>query len=302
MQSRPSSPSGSKTEPTGDDCPSGSRPVAYAPADSRPSRPAFQYEPLDHATDSIRILEIIPDPDGSTIRCQMRHTTMNASSYRCLSYTWLPSHPAHEVEINGSALEVGDNLYQFLHRYRSWQRYRRQLPPQFNDDAYCNSTPPWIDVIPIDQTDVHTFDESFSLWIDAICIDQATMKEKNHQVQQMGSIYKTAKEVWIWLGVLDKPMLSFLDWVQSFGHRITRDASPEMLIDDNARQKTVDEAFSKMTHEVRDRLRSMPSKFWALTYWSRVWVAQELLSPDPGSRNIAVLLDIIPVDFDFLSR
>jgi hypothetical protein len=38
---------------------------------------------------------------------------------------------------------------------------------------------------------------------------------------------KIAKEVWIWLGVLDKPMLIFLDWVQSFGNRITRDTSPE---------------------------------------------------------------------------
>jgi hypothetical protein len=132
----------------------------------------------------------------------MRHTTMNASSYGCPSYTWLPSHPVHEIDINGSALENGDNLYQFLHRYRTCQRYRRQFPSRFNDDAYCNSTPPWIDAILIDQTDVHTFGGSSSFWIDAICIYQATVKEKDHLVQ-------------------------FLDWVQSFGNRITRDTSPE---------------------------------------------------------------------------
>jgi hypothetical protein len=150
MQSRPSSQSRSKRGPTSSDCPPGPRLVTYAPADSRPPRPAFQYEPFDHATDSIRILKIVPDPDESTIRCRMRHTTMNASSYGCPSYTWLPSHPVHEIEINGSALENGDNLYQFLHRYRTCQRYRRQFPSRFNEDAYCNSTPPWIDAILID--------------------------------------------------------------------------------------------------------------------------------------------------------
>jgi hypothetical protein len=118
----------------------------------------------------------------------------------------------------------------------------------------------------------------------------------------MGTIYQKAKEVWIWLGILDKPMLDFLDRVQSFGKRIKREMSPEKFFNNNARQEIVDEEFSEMTREVRDRLRSMPSKFWTLPYWSRVWVAQVLLSPDPESRNIAVLVDGIPVNFDFLFR
>ncbi|KAF4631226.1 hypothetical protein G7Y89_g6898 [Cudoniella acicularis] len=38
------------------------------------------------------------------------------------------------------------------------------------------------------------------LWIDAICIDQDNNEERKHQVQQMGSIYKEAEEVVVWLG------------------------------------------------------------------------------------------------------
>ncbi|KAG4432732.1 hypothetical protein IFR05_011788 [Cadophora sp. M221] len=38
------------------------------------------------------------------------------------------------------------------------------------------------------------------LWVDAICIDQANIPEKNHQIQLMGHIYEEAECVIIWLG------------------------------------------------------------------------------------------------------
>jgi hypothetical protein len=38
------------------------------------------------------------------------------------------------------------------------------------------------------------------LWIDAICINQANVREKNHQVSLMGDIYRNAKCTLMWLG------------------------------------------------------------------------------------------------------
>jgi hypothetical protein len=38
------------------------------------------------------------------------------------------------------------------------------------------------------------------LWIDALCINQANIDERNHQVGQMDRIYKDAEEVVIWVG------------------------------------------------------------------------------------------------------
>ncbi|KAL8917848.1 MAG: hypothetical protein Q9172_005670 [Xanthocarpia lactea] len=38
------------------------------------------------------------------------------------------------------------------------------------------------------------------MWIDAICIDQANIPEKNQQVQQMRHIYQSASRVVVWLG------------------------------------------------------------------------------------------------------
>lgn len=42
-----------------------------------------------------------------------------------------------------------------------------------------------------------------TLWIDALCIDQSNIAERNHQVGLMGEIYKKADHVLIWLGLGD---------------------------------------------------------------------------------------------------
>ena len=38
------------------------------------------------------------------------------------------------------------------------------------------------------------------LWIDAICIDQTNLAERNHEVNRMGKIYTLARRVVVWLG------------------------------------------------------------------------------------------------------
>lgn len=42
------------------------------------------------------------------------------------------------------------------------------------------------------------------LWIDAICIDQTNLGERNHQVQMMSRIYTRASQVCVWLGEADR--------------------------------------------------------------------------------------------------
>ncbi|KAK1621699.1 heterokaryon incompatibility, partial [Colletotrichum phormii] len=41
---------------------------------------------------------------------------------------------------------------------------------------------------------------SLSVWIDAICIDQASDDERNAQVAMMAEIYQRSKTVVVWLG------------------------------------------------------------------------------------------------------
>lgn len=43
-------------------------------------------------------------------------------------------------------------------------------------------------------------DSTISIWVDAICINQHDVSERNHQIQLMRSIYTSAARVNVWLG------------------------------------------------------------------------------------------------------
>lgn len=56
------------------------------------------------------------------------------------------------------------------------------------------------------------------LWVDAICIDQNQILERNAQVKQMGRVYSQAESVLVWLGRPDNESagaLQFLDQLAS---------------------------------------------------------------------------------------
>ena len=83
--------------------------------------------------------------------------------YDALSYTWGSTEMAAKITIDGNTTYITRNLYLALQHLR------------FEDKDRI-------------------------LWIDAICINQGDNEEKQHQVQQMGYIYKEAEQVVIWLG------------------------------------------------------------------------------------------------------
>jgi hypothetical protein len=50
-----------------------------------------------------------------------------------------------------------------------------------------------------------------TFWIDALCINQKSNKERGHQVQLMGDIYSRASKVVVWLGD-EGTSISYLFW------------------------------------------------------------------------------------------
>ena len=61
-------------------------------------------------------------------------------------------------------------------------------------------------------------------WIDALCINQDDVEEKNEQVKLMCKIYSKAKKVYAWLG---KPDIASLNLLQKIATRI----GTEKLVD-----------------------------------------------------------------------
>lgn len=65
----------------------------------------------------------------------------------------------------------------------------------------ARAVPPAPHAVSEQEQDNSTLGSMF--WIDALCIDQENLAERNHQVTQMGKIYASAYRVVSWLGWWD---------------------------------------------------------------------------------------------------
>ncbi|KAF2026509.1 HET-domain-containing protein, partial [Setomelanomma holmii] len=136
----------------------------------------FFHEPLDHSQQQIRLVSIQPASDGPIV-CTVKLITLDrfrTPDYRALSYVWGPPTPTCKIQVNNQPFHVRQNLFDFL------LAFRKRLHTFRGCDQYV--------------------DEVQWLWIDQICIAQAVVHERNHQVKMMSEIYTWATYVYIWLG------------------------------------------------------------------------------------------------------
>lgn len=120
------------------------------------------YEPLPQVEGSIRLLSVQRDIQNDMICCNLAEGNTN-QRYNTLFYTWGSPSETRLVLVNGQKVSIRHNLWEFLNV--AWQYYPEK-----------------------------------SFWIDAICINQDDIAERNSQVQIMGSIYKSSQKTLIWLG------------------------------------------------------------------------------------------------------
>jgi len=174
----------------------------------------FLYPPLLTGSDSLRILIIKPlissqKSMGISQKNQeitfdlVPQTFASKPDYECLSYTWGTAPATKIITINGQPFPVRENLFQALVQLRQ------------------NTTR--------------------SIWIDAICINQKDISERNAQVSLMATIYKRARQVVVWLGV---PPTAY-----------SRHDNNLTIIENETNRKAI------ATH----------------AYWSRLWIIQEII-------------------------
>ena len=130
----------------------------------------YSCSPLNAECEEIRLVHLFPGKRGSPCWCALSHaSTQNENlQYTALSYTWgsLSNPKTITVEENSESqhnLPVTENLHTALQHIR-------------------------------DEKETRIF------WIDAICIDQANIPERNNQVRGMQKIYERASKVLVWLG------------------------------------------------------------------------------------------------------
>ncbi|KAH7161701.1 heterokaryon incompatibility protein-domain-containing protein, partial [Dactylonectria macrodidyma] len=143
---------------------------------TEPLPPPLQYYPLSGPR-NIRVLVLEPASKlTQPIRCSFREISLDkagagAFRYEALSYTWGAPKGTRPILCMGQTILVTPNCESAL------VHLRHSFRPQ-------------------------------NLWIDAICIDQQSVSEKNQQVPLMGDIYRCASTSILWLGPANDPKLS----------------------------------------------------------------------------------------------
>lgn len=128
--------------------------------DSSKSDPT--YDPL--LPQEIRLLKLGPGKWDDEIQCDLIHTSVtNKSGYIALSYAWGSSKLVRSITLNGEQRFVTVSANNALRRLRE------------------------------------TFGK-VTVWVDALCINQADEGERNNQVALMRAIYTSACQVVVYLG------------------------------------------------------------------------------------------------------
>ncbi|KAF2261551.1 hypothetical protein CC78DRAFT_546547 [Lojkania enalia] len=165
----------------------------------------YPYKPLKlpHET---RVLNLLPGSYDDPLSCRIEHlqySSKTQSPYEALSYCWRSSH-AEGRPVPVTVFDFpGDNQSDRGHTVEIPGLYERH-PDWYTGTpgkVKCDGT-----IIEI-GSELHAAlkrlrkpDSHLSIWIDALCIDQNNVAEKNEHVKIMGKIYANASAVRIWLG------------------------------------------------------------------------------------------------------
>jgi hypothetical protein len=186
----------------------------------------YKYRPLDTTQNSIRLLRLRPAPDPSwPIRCTLFHTTLEeAPPYIALSYAWGDGSDSKLILVDSDTVSVTRNLLHALLRLR----------PERGD-------------------------EDLVMWIDAICINQEDIPERNIQTANMRSIYQHAARVDVWLGLEKNGSSTAIQLARDLNTCVSKEEVITLLD----------------RPEVKGDLEFLVRLF-RRQYWWRIWVIQEV--------------------------
>lgn len=161
---------------------------------------ALRYNPLEGP--NIRLITIDPAIQDGKLELTMEQVPLtDGLDFHVLSYVWGDPTNKKTIIVNGQQLDVTQNLYDFLETarqndtnflsYHEHVNYRTLYTTEIVQ-AVAGSSGGKVS---------GPASKPMQFWVDAICINQNDMSERNEQVPRMGDIYSMASRVWIWIGL-----------------------------------------------------------------------------------------------------
>ena len=168
----------------------------------------------------IRLLDLQPRSRESHVECTLKAIELSPRPlYTAISYTWGQETEQTLITVNGLPFRVRRNLYDLL-------------------------------------KDLRHQNQSRTLWIDAICINQEDISERNAQLRIMGDIFKSATNVISWLE-------------NDIGDQNLTAADGAAILEACSLGKELQSSQTARFWEKLDLFFNHP-------YWSRRWIIQEI--------------------------
>ena len=194
----------------------------------------YQSLPLQQSRD-VRLLYLIPANDKRPITALLKTVSLDSKpEYIALSYAWGRPNFDAELVCNGVTLKITSNLHAALMRMR------------------------------------RTHQSAF--WVDQLCINQSDLAELGRQVALMRQIYRSAENVYIWLGPHTEHTVNGIQ----FAKRLAANEPFSSFIATSKSRALPDISFHQQ--EVKLRFYELYESSW----FTRCWVIQEA-APNPDA-------------------
>jgi len=210
----------------------------------------FQDLPVPTA---IRLLRLHASKNDGQIECSLQTVLdcQTAPPYYALSYCWGTQTAAKCIKCDGREFFVTQDLYSALHHLRAARAEKL-------------------------------------FWIDAICINQYDVLERNAQVSKMNEIYHNAENVLVWLGQEDEHTATIFHVIQDISlacaatflgvpgleewpHQLLEECdSPAML------QQLMDYEHNSVVPAPAAEIWQHIARLYQRSWFERVWIIQEI--------------------------
>ena len=204
----------------------------------------YLYKALHEDAREIRLMTLARGKPDDEIQATLSIISLNKlPEYEALSYVWGDTVRTKPIKLDGQSFEVTENLEAALRRLRA-------------------------------------LDQDRILWIDAICVNQIDLPERNSQVHLMRDVYSKCARCVIWLGEEDEMTaegVRFLEFAATDSHLREWPRFTEMV--------GVDESQEAITRSVQEVLKKDPKCFEPFIrlimrpWWYRMWTIQEFVLP-----------------------
>ncbi|KAI1099338.1 heterokaryon incompatibility protein-domain-containing protein [Jackrogersella minutella] len=220
-----------------------------------------KYEPLPADGSQIRLVTILPGATHKKVKCkvdnfQSAKDGINAVEYEALSYVWGDATITTPITLNSHPFQVTTNLEAALRALRF--RKKKRL-----------------------------------IWIDAICINQTSISERNQEVRRMSEIYGRAKHVIVWLGRGTEPS----DRVQVEDNRIAEKTIGMLnsLADARSEDSEAGAVILGRTGDPACAIRLL-HRFFFRPWFNRIWILQEVTL----AKTATIVYDDLSISWDRL--